>query len=236
MPSPWRELALKASELLFGQRPERRRKRPGRSACKPTFSIEGLERREVLSTVAPTPIADLTGYITANKKSSLVFFQVNPGQFVSNGSMPMVLGFQAAPSSGSVVTPRVSRIYHINGSNGHEIPSRSGIVFTKVVDPLTTPAYYAVRVKNLAPSTGGYQVQVTLTGDANNDGQVNRADLGLIRASIGSVEGQANYNAGADFNKDGRVGQFDLLLARRNLGMAKSLVSLMQMPRPAQFR
>jgi hypothetical protein len=232
MTSPWRTLILRASELLSS----RRRKRPVRSAYKPTFSIEGLESREVLSTVAPTPIATLTGFITASKKSSLVFFQVNPGQFVSNGSMPMILGFQAQPTPGSTVTPRVSRIFHINGSNGHEIPSRSGIVFTKVVNPLTKPAIYSVRVKNLAPSTGGYQVQVTLTGDANNDGQVNRADIGLIRASIGSVEGQSSYNPNADFNKDGRVGKFDLLLARRNLGMAKSLVSLMQIPRPVQFR
>ena len=184
----------------------------------------------------PTPIADLNGYITAKKTSSLVFFQVNPGQFVSNTSMPTVLSFQASPMQGSSVVPEITRVYHLNGTKAYDIPTHHGILFAKVVNPLTTPSYYAVRVKSALPATGGYTVNVLLTGDIANNGNVNRGDLGLVRASIGSVQGQSRYNAAADLNHDGRVGKFDLFLVRRNLGAAKSLISVNQIPRPSVYK
>lgn len=216
------------------QGPARSRSKP--RTFRPEVAIEGLETREVMSTVAATPLAELSGFISAKKTSSLVFFQVNPGQFVSNANMPTILSFQAAAAQGSSVVPEITRVYHLNGTRAYDIPTHHGILFAKVVNPLSRPSYYAVRVKSLLPATGGFTVNVGLTGDLANNGNVNRGDLGLVRASLGSVQGQRRYNPAADLSRSGRVGELDLLLVRRNLGSAKSLISLNQIPRPNVYK
>lgn len=46
--------------------------------------------------------------------------------------------------------------------------------------------------------------------DANGDGQVDQADLGVVLAAYDACAGQPQYNYKADFNRDGCVNQADL--------------------------
>lgn len=47
-------------------------------------------------------------------------------------------------------------------------------------------------------------------GDADGNGAVGQADLGILLAAFGSTPGDAHYNAAADFDFDDAVGQSDL--------------------------
>ncbi len=57
----------------------------------------------------------------------------------------------------------------------------------------------------------GFLVEVICeAGDADHDGDVDQADLGLVLAAYGSHEGDDHYNPNADFDQDGDVDQGDL--------------------------
>ena len=45
--------------------------------------------------------------------------------------------------------------------------------------------------------------------DINGDGTVSEADVELMKAALGSQEGDANYDAAADLNDDGLVTTMD---------------------------
>ncbi len=51
-----------------------------------------------------------------------------------------------------------------------------------------------------------------LCPDINNDGQVNSADLMVIRASFGTAIGSANWNGRADLNQDGIIDILDAVI------------------------
>ena len=69
-------------------------------------------------------------------------------------------------------------------------------------------------------SAGSAQPKSTslLAGDANNDGCVNSADFGLLKAAFGSAPGDANWFPGADFNGDNVVTTADFQALLRNYG------------------
>ncbi|MCK4873570.1 MAG: hypothetical protein KAS72_12670 [Phycisphaerales bacterium] len=59
-----------------------------------------------------------------------------------------------------------------------------------------------------------------LLGDADNDGDVDQADLGILLAAYGTVEGDAFFNSDADFDRDGQVNQTDLGILLANYGIS----------------
>jgi hypothetical protein len=54
-------------------------------------------------------------------------------------------------------------------------------------------------------------------GDLNGDGQVDCADLAIVKASFGKRTGQAGFNAWADINDDGVVNVIDLALISQKM-------------------
>jgi hypothetical protein len=72
-----------------------------------------------------------------------------------------------------------------------------------------------------ADASGGsaYGIVATLlTGDVNNDNNINILDLGLLADSFGRSQGQTGYNANADLNRDGMIDILDLGLLADNFG------------------
>jgi hypothetical protein len=172
------------------------------------------------------PFASTPGEIVAPGRPTAVIFRVEPGQFVSDRSMPAVLGLEAVPAPGSSVDPKVVKIIGLNGRFTRGIPTVGGPLFAHIAVPVAAPSDYAVRVIGRDGSTGPFVLDAFLPGDANNDGVVDRTDLGLIRKAYGSHEGGPRYNPAADFNHDGVVGLIDLALARRNLGVRSAVIAL----------
>lgn len=114
----------------------------------------------------------------------------------------------------------------------------TGAVLTQTIIPDASGAYsipnvaagtYTIGIKGSvwlrksvgADTTAGDTIvpSVTLlTGDLNNDNQVNGTDLSLMRHAYGSVPSKTNWSAAADLNGDGQVSMLDLSLLRANYG------------------
>lgn len=59
-----------------------------------------------------------------------------------------------------------------------------------------------------------------VNGDVNGDNVISISDFNQLRAAMGSVPGDANWNANADLNGDGTVSIGDFLILRGNFGQS----------------
>lgn len=57
-----------------------------------------------------------------------------------------------------------------------------------------------------------------LSGDLNDDNQINDSDKIIILKALGSSSASSNWNANADFNKDGIINTLDLVIVTKNTG------------------
>lgn len=57
----------------------------------------------------------------------------------------------------------------------------------------------------------------SILGDVNGDGNVNCADVSIVKSSFGKHMGQAGYNIAADLNNDGTIDIRDLFIVSRQL-------------------
>lgn len=54
-----------------------------------------------------------------------------------------------------------------------------------------------------------YAQDACVDTDLNGDGVTDAADVEILKAAMGSTEGDANFDAGADFDGDGSVNTID---------------------------
>jgi hypothetical protein len=71
-----------------------------------------------------------------------------------------------------------------------------------------------VEVKSTADAT---TVVPQMPGDANGDGQINCADLAIVKASMGRSASQTGFDPRADVNHDGVVNVLDLATVSQKL-------------------
>lgn len=57
-----------------------------------------------------------------------------------------------------------------------------------------------------------------LSGDLNEDNQINNLDYSIILKALGTTSAQPGWNANADFNKDGIINTLDLVIVTKNIG------------------
>jgi hypothetical protein len=235
----WRAWAARTAARILGRRHRPARpaggRRQGREAQRPRQ--EGLERREVLNAAGSPPFAAIVGRIEAPARPAEVVFRLEPGRFVADRTMPMLLAMEAEPLPGSEADVRITHVVSLQGRNTYNIVPRRGPMATNVAVPNVRPTLYGVGVRGLDRSTGEFVLNVSLPGDADGDGVVDRTDMGRVRAAYGTTTGSRRYDSGADTNGDGRVGHFDYGLTHRNLGARASVVVPdpgIELPRPAR--
>ncbi len=86
-----------------------------------------------------------------------------------------------------------------------------------VSDAVTDASGHALDGDNSGTAGGVYDMRFDiLPGDANGDGRVSGADLGLFGAAFNGQAGQAQYDPAVDWNGDGRVNGADLTIFSRN--------------------
>lgn len=202
-----------------------RRTRDGRE---PRLGVEGLERREVLSTASVTPIFSSSGQVRSPSQAAAVDFVLSSGSLTKpRDGTTVLLGLNPRPAAGSSVTPSITKVVGPGGKlSTTTIGSmRVGAPFlTRVAVPSGRDAAYTATVTGLPGETGGVVLDGFLPGDVNGDLQVDTADLDLIRDAYGSREGDSRYTAAADINQDGRVGCRDRSYATRNFGVRATIV------------
>ncbi len=75
-------------------------------------------------------------------------------------------------------------------------------------------------------TSGAFQLDAFLAGDANGDHRIDLSDGSLIRSLIGSVSGDGRYQVAADSNLDGAISSFDYTQWRYNLNDVTSITPL----------
>jgi hypothetical protein len=141
---------------------------------------------------------------------------------LSAGRSSTLFGIFVQPTAGSGLAPR---IVAVEQSNGQKVSIKQGRPFVRGRDHGEAAAF--VRVSEPGPltmlvggekqTTGSYEMDVTLAGDANGDGTVNLADVAAFAPSYGTSPGQPKYNPAADFNQNGVVNLYDAKVLMQNL-------------------
>lgn len=219
----WGRWAVGAVARILGNSRATQASRKSRGKARP--AVDGLERREMLSGVGSPPFVVVGGTIERAGRPAEVVFRLEPGQFVADRTMPMLLSLEAEPLPDSTVVPRITQVTSLQGRNTYNVVPLRGPMSTNVAVPNARPTLYRVGVRDLGGSaTGDFVVKISLPGDTNGDGVVDRTDMGRVRASYGSNAGNRRYDPGADINGDGSVGHYDYGLTRRNMGARASVV------------
>jgi hypothetical protein len=81
----------------------------------------------------------------------------------------------------------------------------------------TTARVKVEAVDNVYFDVSNVNFTIKLLGDANGDGQVDCADLAIVRAAIGTVVGQPGYDPRADVNGDGVINIKDVAFIAANV-------------------
>jgi hypothetical protein len=201
-------------------------------------SVEGLEPRLELTGGLGSQFAEISGTIATPGGSVEIPFAINPALFARpNGRI--LLGIDVSPQSGSDALPRIVEVDNAQGAfvapalHATYDPAVSRLLNGKTETSASlvslpaptghTAQMFAVRVADTGHAGGAVRVGFYLPGDANGDGAVTPADLGAIRAAMGSHYGDPRYSVDLDTNRDGRVDAADLNLAWSNLG-ARTIV------------
>ncbi len=210
--------------------------KPPHRSCRSVPVLDILESREVQSSLGGTPaLATVVGQVNRPARPAQVTLRLEPGRFVGDRPIPMLLGLEAHPLPGSPVQPKVTRVVSLNGLATRELRSRSGSLVTNVQVPLSRPTDYRVNVAGLRATTGAFALNAFLPGDVNSDGVVDRTDIARVRRAYDSRPGSRRYDPGADVNHDGRIGHVDYGFTRRNLGARASIVTLSTPITPTRF-
>src|SRR5262249_27973044 len=133
----------------------------------------------------------------------------------------IVLGASARPSDGSNLIPAITSA---TGPEGNALRLRQGIQSLPGRHP-ATQAYIRTApagtlqagVTGRKGTTGDFQLEASLPGDINGDGQVTIADIAAFVPSYNSARRDPEYNPVADADHNGFVGQGDAKFLLRNL-------------------
>lgn len=215
--------------LLVGRESVRTPRRTGRAPVRkprqPAGSgLEPLERREVMSG-AGAPIASFPGVVSSTKTPTQVVIHFDAGELSSDRSSSILLGLYAKPSAGSTVVPAITGVTSGSGRQSRaSYPQRGPDSSAQQLFVTSVPLRsgqaqdITVNVGGQGQTTGNFDLDFFLPGDANRDSVVDATDLALVQGIYGAKEGESNFNPRADFNGDGRIGPIDLRMARANQG------------------
>ncbi|WZO96538.1 Ig-like domain repeat protein [Isosphaeraceae bacterium EP7] len=219
-----KSFAGRMGPVLSLKRAERPRRASGGRTIR--LKVDGLERREVLSTATVTPFLSVPGQVGASGQTTSVSFQLAPGSVSAGKNASTVfLGFKARPAVSTSATPVVTGVVASGLVKGTLLGSTGNPFLTKVSVPRTGADNYAVTVAGVDPQAVDFALDSFLPGDVNGDLQVDPTDLQIIQSAYGAYLGDSKYNAVADINADGRVGALDKLYATKNLGAKATSVA-----------
>jgi hypothetical protein len=141
----------------------------------------------------------------------------------ANASSP---NFSVQWSGTDATSGLANYIIYVSDNGGPFAPWLSNVPSTQAYymgSLLHTYAFYSIAV-DLAgnqenPKTAAEAATHVpqMPGDINSDGQINCADIALVKASFGRRTGQPGFNPRADVNGDGVVNVLDLAIVSQKL-------------------
>jgi RHS repeat-associated protein len=152
------------------------------------------------------PITLKASDFTLATSSTVLSFQLK----AAPGSSLDPAAVQIANASGATITPRFTNADFSNNSQSVMLASL----------PLGN---YTLTVRGDRGTSGAFQLNVFLAGDADGNFQVDTTDGNTIRNITGSVAGDGRYLVNADTNLDGLISSFDYTQWRANVGNGTAL-------------
>jgi hypothetical protein len=182
--------------------------------------LEQLEDRSLLSA-----FASIQGVISQPGGEELLPIHIDTAYF-SLHRWGAYLGFETHPTAGSQLDPHPVQIQPLGNKAGAAVWQSLDSAVRSVSLATVRPGNFQLVVSGDNNTTGAYQVDVFLVGDANGDRQVDQRDVQLIHTLRGKRLGQPGYQSDADANRDGVINAVDEGLAQANLKAATILRQL----------
>jgi hypothetical protein len=197
---------MKRSPLRARSRPNQRHFRP---------FLEQLEDRSLLSA-----FASIQGELATPQEKDVIPIHISAADFTLH-RWGLYLGFELHAQEGSQFNPSQLQ-FQTHGKSLAAIPWSSSVSPQRRSVTLATvrAGNFQLVVGGDQRTTGAYQVDVFLVGDANGNGRVDKRDVQLIHALRGKLLGQPGYVPDVDANRDGVINATDEGLARANSGAA----------------
>ncbi len=149
---------------------------------------------------------------------------VSAGDFTANRLGGVNIGFRVKAQAGSALAPAAVAI---RDAGGQEVALRfaNADLSDGVSLALAELAFgdYEVTVSGESGTSGAFDLELFLIGDADGDRDVDRDDTVLVRGSFGSLAGEGGYLLEADSDLDGRITSFDVTQHIRNIAASTSL-------------
>ena len=204
------------------RRPANPLRRPAR---KTRIAFERLEDRTLLD--ASNIFAQFSGVVPAAGSVQQIPITLSTSNFTLPGSHA-VIGFQVQAPTGSSLDPAAVTITTAAGTTvkpTYVNADLGGHTQSLALASLTYGSYN-LTVGGQRGTSGAFQLDAFLAGDANGDHRIDLSDGSLIRSLIGSVSGDGRYQVAADSNLDGVISSFDYTQWRYNLNDVTSITPL----------
>ena len=175
--------------------------------------------------------AHLIGRIDSFPGSDSALIQVGSGDF-SLSRRQVVLGVLATGDPAGL-DPGLIRVTPLGRARRHVLLQKQNTAGSQASLTLASVSAgtFELKVNSQRGTTGPYQFEVYLAGDANGDYRVDHTDLSLIRSFLPRGHGRfsrgfltpGGYDLEADANRDGRITAHDYLVVLRNLGASTQI-------------
>ncbi|WP_145279729.1 dockerin type I domain-containing protein [Tautonia plasticadhaerens] len=185
--------------------------------------IEPLESRALLSTVM-APFASFRGRIDG-PRGAPIEVRAGPGDFGLAAGGRVILRVEARAAGDGTLDPGATRVESPTPGGAWTLTRRADAPGGSAGVTVASVRPGALRLRPAAEggTSGDFELDVSLAGDVDGDGRVDRPDLLAIRGAPGRPPSSPGEAGGADVNGDGRVGLLDLLIASRNFGATTDL-------------
>ncbi len=179
-----------------------------RPARRIRISFEPLEDRTMLD--AANSFAQFSGVVPAAGSVQQIPITLSTSNYTLPGSKA-VIGFQVEAAGGSSLDPAAVTITTASGTTVQPTYVNADLGGTTQSLALASLTYgsYNLAVGGDRGTSGAFQLNAFLAGDANGDHQIDLADGSLIHSLIGTVSGDGRYRVEADSNLDGMISSFD---------------------------
>ena len=180
------------------------------------FAVELLEERLLLTGPA---FAIVEGVFPASGGAVAITIQVSKQVFTLDRSGHVVLEALATANGGAPLSVE-SPVGAIRGTVGHESAAGDGWQIASLA-----PGQFTFSIARGTPGAS-FTVDLSLVGDVNGNGIVDRQDIRAIRSRLGVSVKSDRYLPGANPFDKNRIGMADLLFSLSDLHAGTTLVPL----------
>lgn len=212
----WRGCSAVVNSMRIRGRTLLRRRRAALAGA-----IEGLtplEERIFLDNSARHVFASFDGELAAGASQEIAI-NLRPEDFAPTRIDGTIIGFQLRNPAGSALDPVAVQVRNAGGALISPLLSKSDVGGKQSLVLAELPnGRYSISVAGQNNTSGRYQLDLYLVGDADGDRDVDRIDTALIRGIYGKRLDAVEFRNEADADLSGLIDSLDMAQHIRNIG------------------